>query len=104
MKAVNALREGFAANDIHCPGLPSAIVIVPVGDEATGRVAARLLGERGVLLNFFEFPAVHVGASRFRMQVMAAHTEEQVREVAPIIAEAIKDAADALKGAGDGSV
>jgi glycine C-acetyltransferase len=80
-------------------------VIVPIGDEAVGRVAARLLTERGVLLNFFEFPAVAVGASRFRMQTMAAHTEDQVREVAPVIAAAIRDARAALgEGGGDGPV
>lgn len=103
MRAVTALRESFAAEGIEIPGLASAIVIVPVGDEAVGRVAARLLTERGVLLNFFEFPAVAVGDARFRMQAMAAHTEEQVREVAPIIAEAIRDARAALEGDGNGT-
>lgn len=104
MAAVQALRSAFSAAGVECPGLPSAIVIVPIGDEAVGRVAARFLTERGVLVNFFEFPAVAVGASRFRMQVMAAHTEEQVLEVAPVIAQAIADARSALgEEAGDGS-
>lgn len=105
LRAVNVLRDGFSAVGIECPGSPSAIVIVPVGDEAVGRVAARLLTERGVLLNFFEFPAVVLGDSRFRMQVMAAHTEDQVRTVAPTIAEAIADARTALGESGaNGSV
>jgi glycine C-acetyltransferase len=103
--AVRVLRDAFSAEGVECPGSPSAIVIVPIGDEAVGRVAARLLTERGVLLNFFEFPAVAVGASRFRMQTMAAHTEHQVREVAPVIAAAIRDAQAALgEGGGDGPV
>jgi glycine C-acetyltransferase len=105
MRAVHALRESFEAAAIQCPGIPSAIVIVPVGDEAVGRVTARLLTERGVLLNFFEFPAVSIGASRFRMQAMAAHTEDQMREVAPVVAAAIADARELLgDGGGDGSV
>jgi glycine C-acetyltransferase len=101
MQAVHALRGAFAGEGVDCPGSPSAIVIVPIGDEAVGRVAARLLTERGVLLNFFEFPAVAVGASRFRMQMMAAHTEDQVREVAPVIASAIRDARAVLGQGGD---
>jgi glycine C-acetyltransferase len=105
LRAVQALRGAFSEVGVECPGMPSAIVIVPVGDEAIGRVAARLLTQRGVLLNFFEFPAVAIGDSRFRMQAMAAHTEEAVRAIAPIVATAISDARASLdEGAGDGPV
>ncbi len=105
MGTVHSLRSAFADEGIDCPGEPSAIVIVPVGDEAAGRVAASLLTERGVLVNFFEFPAVTLGESRFRLQAMAAHTGDEVRAVAPVIATAIADARRALEdGGADGSV
>lgn len=97
LRAVTVLRDGFSAAGIECLGAPSAIVMVPVGDEAVGRLAARLLVERGILVNLFEFPAVAVGTARFRMQVMAAHSEQQVREVAPTIAEAIREARSLLE-------
>jgi glycine C-acetyltransferase len=97
LRGVNAVRSDFSKEGIECLGSPSAIVMVPVGDEAVGRVAARILGERGVLVNFFEFPAVPVGAARFRLQMQAAHSEEQVRQVAPVIAEGIRDAREALE-------
>jgi 7-keto-8-aminopelargonate synthetase-like enzyme len=97
LRAVNALRDAFSTAGLECYGAPSAIVIVQVGDEAVARVAAHLLTGRGVLVNLFEFPAVPVGTARFRMQMMAAHSEEQVRAVAPLIAEAIRDARGALE-------
>lgn len=97
-RAVTILRNALSAAGIECLGEPSAIVIVPVGDEAVARVATRLLADRGVLMNLFEFPAVAVGSARFRMQVMAAHTEAQVQEVGPIIAEAVRQAREALEG------
>jgi len=100
MRVVGMLRSRFSELGIEIPGEPSAIVIVPVGDEAVGRVTAKLLTERGVLVYFFEFPAVALGASRFRLQVMATHSEEQVREVAPIITEALADAGAILDGGG----
>ncbi len=104
MLAVNALRDAFAAAGIDCPGLPSAIVIVPVGDEAVGRLATKLVTDRGILINFFEFPAVALGASRFRLQVMASHEEDAVRQLPSVIAEAVADAQSALGGDGDGRV
>jgi len=102
MRAVHAIREAFSEGGVECLGAPSAIVIVPVGDEAVARVAARLLVDRGVLVNVFEFPAVAIGAARFRLQMMAAHTEVIVREAAGVVAQAVRDARSTLEGrAGD---
>ena len=96
MHIAEAIREGFSTAGIECLGIPSAIVIVPIGDEAVARVATRNLVERDVLVNVFEFPAVAVGAARFRLQVMATHDEQQVREAAPVVVEAIQAARNAL--------
>jgi 7-keto-8-aminopelargonate synthetase-like enzyme len=100
LRNVGALRDAFASHAIECMGAPSAIVPVPVGAERVGRFASGLLRERGVHANLVEFPAVAVGASRFRMQVMATHVEAQSREAAGIVAGAIADAAAAFAGEG----
>jgi glycine C-acetyltransferase len=92
MRAVEAIRDSFSSAGIECLGSPSAIVIVPVGDEAVARVAARLLVDRGVLVNVFEFPAVSIGAARFRLQMMAAHDEAVVRDAATVVADAVREA------------
>ena len=102
MRAVHAIRDAFSKCEIECLGAPSAIVIVPVGDEAVARVAGRLLVGRGVLVNVFEFPAVSIGSARFRLQMMAAHTEADVRDAASVVSQAVRDARSTLdRGSGD---
>ena len=74
-----------------CLGEPSAIVPVPIGNEKVGRLASSILFERSVFANLVEFPAVAVGASRFRMQCMSSHTVADIRT-------AVADALAARKG------
>lgn len=88
----NTLRAQFAAEGIECLGSPSAIVPVPVGSEKIARLAYGLVLERNVLANMVEFPAVALGSARFRMQVMAEHTNEQARQAAQVVAKAIGEA------------
>lgn len=87
-----ALREELLLDGIRCLGGPSAIVMAPVGLEKIGRVASTLLFEKSVFANLIEFPAVAVGSSRFRLQVMATHTEEQARLAARAVGEAVREA------------
>lgn len=92
LRAVNGLRSAFATQNITCMGNPSAIVPVPVGQEAVARIASWLMFQRGVLANLVEFPAVAVGKSRFRMQVMSSHSDAQVAEASRIVTECIHQA------------
>ena len=73
-------------------GEPSAIVPVPVGHEGTTRFASAIMFERNVFGNPVEFPAVPVGAARFRLQVMATHQPQQMLEAAEVTASSIEDA------------
>jgi glycine C-acetyltransferase len=104
LRNVNALRRAFVSLDRECLGTPSAIVPVPVGSDKVGRLACGLIYDRGVHANLVEFPAVPVGASRFRMQVMATHTEEQAVQAAEIVASSISDAQAAFEGSDDGGL
>lgn len=69
--------------------LPGVHPIIPVmfGDAVlTERIAAEMQ-QRGVFVTAFSFPVVPRGEARIRVQLSAAHTEEQVREcVAAFIA------------------
>jgi 7-keto-8-aminopelargonate synthetase-like enzyme len=78
MEAVLYLREGFKRAGFELIGNPSAIVPVPVGDEALARMVARRLPSEGVVTNLVEFPAVAKGSARFRLQVMPSHTKEHL--------------------------
>ena len=74
------LRSTLAANGMEFYGDPSAIVAVKVGTESTARLVSRRLPELGLLSNLVEYPAVGKGAARFRMQVMAKHTSQNVSD------------------------
>lgn len=92
LRAVHALRGSFARRGITCIGGPSAIVPVPLGSEAVARLACATLFDRGVFVNLVEYPAVAVGSARFRMQVMAKHTESDAETAARTIVEAVEEA------------
>lgn len=99
LHAVNALRRSLMERGIECMGNPSPIVPVPLGTEAVGRLAALLCFQAGLFANLVEYPAVSVGMSRFRMQVMADHTPEQSQRAADVIVEVL-EAARNMVGAG----
>lgn len=92
MTAVTGLRSTFESEGIECIGRPSAIVPVPVGAEAVGRIASDLIFRRGVMANLAEFPVVAIGSSRFRMQVQAGHTVEQTTDAAIRVRDALAEA------------
>jgi glycine C-acetyltransferase len=86
------LRGGFAARDIECLGEPSNVVPVMTGDETVAKWTARLLEENGLIANLVEFPAVARGKSRFRFQVMASHSSQQVDQAIGIFERALATA------------
>lgn len=80
MQNVNHLRELLAAADMEVYGEPSAIVAVKMGAESLARLVSRRLPELGLIANLVEYPAVAKGAARFRLQVMANHTAENIND------------------------
>jgi 7-keto-8-aminopelargonate synthetase-like enzyme len=100
LEVVGAVRTSLSESGIDALGSPSAIIIVPVGDEPVARVASQLLSQEGVLVNVFEFPAVAIGAARFRLQVMATHDPIEAAAAVPAIAAAIQTATRLLESDG----
>jgi glycine C-acetyltransferase len=78
MANILELRKQLARHGLETYGDPSAIVCVKMGNEGLARLVARRLPELGLIANLVEFPAVAKGQARFRMQVMAGHTREDV--------------------------
>ena len=79
------LRSSLNARGLDVYGEPSAIVCVKMGSEALARLMSRRLPELGLLANLVEYPAVGKGAARFRMQVMANHSPENVARAVDIL-------------------
>jgi len=88
LEVANCLRDALQRSGLRCLGQPGPVVPAFLGSEGVGRIAAALCFDAGLFANLVEFPAVAVGASRFRMQLMASHTAAQVERAAGIIGEA----------------
>ncbi len=93
---VEFLREELTGAGVKCLGKPGPLVPVLLGPEGVGRITAALCFDHGVFASLVEFPAVSVGASRFRMQVMATHTRAQAQLAAKVIGSAYRFAKQLL--------
>ena len=81
------LRSRLRAHiDRIAPGHPSPIVPVVMGDEGAALAASEELLRRGFLVPAIRPPSVPAGASRLRVTVSAAHSEEQVGAFAEALA------------------
>ena len=80
MSNVLELRSQLTAAGLEYYGEPSAIVAVKMGTEGLARLVSRRLPELGLLCNLVEYPAVGKGAARFRMQVMAKHSRQNISD------------------------
>ncbi|MDE2577687.1 MAG: aminotransferase class I/II-fold pyridoxal phosphate-dependent enzyme [Hyphomicrobiales bacterium] len=96
MRNILSLREKLVAAGLEVYGDPSAIVGVKMGSEALARLVSRQISNMGLVANLVEFPAVPKGQARFRLQVMADHTEEQIIAATTIIKQAYEAGAAEL--------
>ena len=82
------LRRVLAANDFEVMGAPSAIIPVLLGGMKRSRLITRETLQGGGLVNLVEYPAVSRRNSRFRLQVMASHTYDQLDRFMEILIQA----------------
>ena len=92
MDNINMLRGLLRGCGHETYGDPSAIVCVKMGSEALARLAGRRLPSLGLLANIVEFPAVPKGQARFRLQVMASHSQHDIFEAVHSLSTAAADA------------
>ena len=96
MANVLELRRQVNARGLDVYGDPSAIVCVKMGSEALARLVSRRLPDAGLLANLVEYPAVGKGAARFRMQVMAKHSHENIRQAVDVLTRCYAEAREEL--------
>ena len=92
-----ALRQAMEQQGFVVGGTPSPICPVFVGEEPLARITAKHLVRLGLLANLVEFPGVAKGRARFRFQVMAIHTGQEIESAAAIMAEAYRVASAELQ-------
>jgi len=94
MNNIVSLRTQLTEAGFRVYGEPSAIVAVEMGTEGLARLVGRRLPEHGLISNLCEFPAVPKGQARFRLQVMARHTPENIKEAVTRLRAAFEEASD----------
>jgi glycine C-acetyltransferase len=97
MKNVLYLRSELKRLGMEVIGEPSAIVSAKVGDEALARLVSQKLPSLGVVANLVEFPAVAKGSARFRLQVMANHTQADIDQLIGRLYSALDEAEPAYQ-------
>jgi 7-keto-8-aminopelargonate synthetase-like enzyme len=97
-EASTVFRARLSSLDLTVLGDPSAIVPVLIGRESVARLASREVAERDIFTNLVEFPAVALGAARFRCQLMATHQSSHIESAALGIAAAIEKAREIARG------
>lgn len=72
------LRAGLEEAGFEVLGKPSAVVPMLIGEILLARLMTRYAVDFGGIVNLVEHPAVAKNACRWRLQVMADHTDEQI--------------------------
>lgn len=96
MANIKMLRSLLQGCGLETYGDPSAIVCVKMPGEAHARLTSRRLPSAGMLSNLVEFPAVPKGQPRFRLQMMAKHSQHDILDAVHRLSTAIADGADDL--------
>jgi glycine C-acetyltransferase len=104
MTNVMMLRSLLGGCNLETYGDPSAIVCVKMGTESLARLVSRRLPSAGLLANLVEFPAVPKGQARFRLQVMARHTQHDIVEAVQRLSSCAAQGADEDAALRDGTI
>lgn len=103
MGNIKMLRSLLTGCGLEVYGDPSAIVCVKMGSEGLARLVSRRLPAMGMLANLVEFPAVPKGQARFRLQVMAKHSQHDVIDAVHRLSSAVADGSDDVAALADGT-
>ena len=88
------LREAMQGLGLRVIGAPSAVVPVILGSDAwSRRLTAAVLAEGG-LVNLLEFPSVPRNACRWRLHLMADHSDADIAEFTTAVHRALSLAND----------
>lgn len=96
MGNVDHVRTRLQEEGFEVLGEPSPIVPVILGDPSISRLATKYANELGGFVNLVEYPAVSKNTCRWRIQVMADHTNKDIEEFVDIVVEARKRAQEYL--------
>ena len=82
---VDQLKNALVGGPWKLPVIQSAIVPLIVGDETKAVDLAARLRERGIFVPAIRYPTVARGKARLRVTVTAAHSADDVKELAALL-------------------
>lgn len=88
---VHHFCKALAANGVPAHS-QTAIIPIPIGDEAKAVRVSQLLLEAGIFISAIRYPTVKRGQAILRAALMSSHTEEELSFAAQEIATAIANA------------
>lgn len=91
---VTQVRTALAGTSWSVPKEPSAIVPLVVGEESAALRLSDQLRSAGYFLPAVRYPTVPRGSARLRLTLTAAHTPEDVRDLAGALADVTPNAAE----------
>jgi len=80
-------RQGMQARGFEIPRGEHPIVPIMLGDAALANKMAAMLLDKGIYVVGFSYPVVPQGKARIRVQLSAAHDEEDIRRAIDAFAE-----------------
>jgi len=80
-------RQGMQARGFEIPRGEHPIVPIMLGDAALANKMAAMLLDKGIYVVGFSYPVVPQGEARIRVQLSAAHDEEDIRRAIDAFAE-----------------
>jgi glycine C-acetyltransferase len=84
-KNVNYLQNKLVSKGLSINKTVSGILTLVIGNDVILRKMSKKIHELGLYINPVPFPAVPKGQARFRISLMATHTQEDLDEAADII-------------------
>ncbi len=86
------MRAEMGRAGLETLGDPSPIVPVRVGTEGQARIASWRLNELGAIANLVEYRLCRKAGARFRVQVMANHTHQEIDLLIKAMVKAMQQA------------
>jgi glycine C-acetyltransferase len=90
-KNIKYMKENLISLGFNVGNSESAIIPITVGDNLTLRKMTKRIYEEGIYLNAVPFPAVPKGQERFRLSLMATHTQDDLNRTLEVLEKVFKE-------------
>lgn len=89
-RAVRVFCDALRVNGIDARS-ETPIIPIHVGDEARAVRISQRLFDQGILINAIRYPTVAKGSARLRAALMATHVDDDLRDAARAVADALSE-------------